>query len=146
VIAIIVALLSVYLWKKKQSEIEDVFIISNEGMLLAHKSKEIHPDMDDDILGSMLTAVQDFVKESFKEKSKFGLKRLDFGDSVIHIKRGKHIYTAVILSGKEPTDLDDSLGKLVTNIETKYEPVLETWDGNMEALRGLKDMLDDLLK
>ncbi|UCG70133.1 MAG: putative Ig domain-containing protein [Thermoplasmata archaeon] len=145
-IAVIVALLLAYLWKKKQSEIEDVFIISNEGMLLAHKSKEIRPDMDDDILGSMLTAVQDFVKESFKDKSKFGLKRLDFGDSVIHIKRGKHIYTAVILSGKEPTDLDDSLGKLVTNIETKYEPVLESWDGNMEALRGLKDMLDDLLK
>jgi hypothetical protein len=146
VIVIVATLVLVYLWKKSQSEIEDVFIISNEGLLLAHRSKELHPDMDDDILGSMLTAVQDFVKDSFKDKSKFGLKRLDFGDSVIHIKRGKHIYTAVILSGKEPTDLDNSLGKLVTKIESEYESVFDAWDGDLEALRGLKDMLDDLLK
>jgi hypothetical protein len=146
VIVAVIALLLVYLLTKKKSDIEDVFIISNSGMLLAHKSKELHPDMDDDILGSMLTAVQDFVNDSFKDKSKFGLKRLDFGDSVIHIKKGKHIYTAVILSGEEPSDLDDSLGELVTNIESKYENVFDSWDGDIEALRGLKDMLEELLK
>jgi hypothetical protein len=146
VIAVIVGLILFYIWKKGQSEIEDVFIITNNGILLAHKSKEYHPDMDDDIMGSMLTAVQEFVKDSFKEKSKFGLKRLDFGDSVIHIQRGTYIYAAVILSGDEPTDFEETLEKLVTNIETKYAEVLEAWDGDLDTVRGLKDMLDDLLK
>lgn len=146
IIAVVVTLLVVYLWKKGQTTIEDIFIVSNSGMLLAHRSKEIRPDMDDDILSSMLTAVQDFVKDSFKDKSKFGLKRLDFGESVIHIKRGKHIYMAVLLSGKEPTDLDESLGRQVSKLETKYAEILEDWDGDMDALRGMKDMLDDLSK
>ncbi len=146
VIAVVVTLLVVYLWKKGQTSIEDIFIVSNSGMLLAHRSKEIRPDMDDDVLSSMLTAVQDFIKDSFKGKSKTGLKRLDFGESVIHIKRGKYIYMAVILSGKEPADLDESLGKQVSKLEAKYAEVLEEWDGDMNVLRGMKDMLDDLIK
>jgi hypothetical protein len=146
VIALVAVLLVVYLLQKRKTEIEDIFIITNHGLLLAHKSKEIHPDMDDDIMGSMITAVQDFVKDSFKDKSKFGLKRLDFGDSVIHIQRGKYIYAAVILSGDEPSDFEETLEKLITNIETKYADVLEDWDGDLDTVRGLKDMLDDLVK
>ena len=145
-IVAIVGLILFYIWKKGKTEIEDIFIITNNGILLAHKSKEFHPDMDDDIMGSMLTAVQDFVKDSFKDKSKFGLKRLDFGDSVIHIQPGKDIYAAVILSGNETVDFEESLEKLVTDIETKYAKELEEWDGDLDTVRGLKDMLYDLLK
>jgi hypothetical protein len=146
VVAIVIVLLVIYLLKKGKTQIEDIFIITNHGILLAHKSKEFHPDMDDDIMGSMLTAVQDFVKDSFKEKSKFGLKRLDFGDSVIHIQPGKNIYAAVILSGEETADFEESLEKLVSDIEIKYADVLEEWDGDLDTVRGLKDMLDDLVK
>jgi VCBS repeat-containing protein len=146
IIAAIIGLIMFFVLKKGKNEIEDIFIITNNGILLAHKSKEFHPDMDDDIMGSMLTAVQDFVKDSFKEKSKFGLKRLDFGDSVIHIQPGKEIYAAVILSGDETDDFEESLEKLVNDIETKYADVLEDWDGDLDTVRGLKDMLDDLIK
>jgi hypothetical protein len=147
VIAVVLLLIiALFIWKKKESNIEDIFLVSNNGLLLAHRSRELRPEMDDDILSSMLTAVQDFVKDSFKDKSKFGLKRLDFGDSVIHIKRGKYIYMAVVLSGKEPADLDESLDKVVTNMEAKYDNALKDWDGNMEQVRGLKDLLDNMLK
>jgi hypothetical protein len=136
----------IFIWKRGKSQIEDIFIITNTGLLLAHRSKELSADRDDEILGSMLTAVQDFVKDSFKEKSQYGLKRLDFGDSVIHITRGKYVYMAVVLSGKEPPDLEDSLEKTVSKVETKYQDILEDWGGELEDLRGMKDMIDDLLK
>jgi hypothetical protein len=144
--AMIISMILFFIWKKKQSKIEDIFIITNTGLLLAHRSKELSADRDDEILGSMLTAVQDFVKDSFKDKSQYGLKRLDFGDSVIHITRGKYVYMAVILSGKEPPDLEDSLEKTVSKVETKYQDILEDWGGEIEDLRGMKDMIDDLLK
>jgi parallel beta-helix repeat protein len=144
--AVVISVLMFFIWKKKQSKIEDIFIITNTGLLLAHRSKELSADRDDEILGSMLTAVQDFVKDSFKDKSKYGLKRLDFGDSVIHITRGKYVYMAVILSGKEPPDLEDSLEKTVSKVETKYEDILEDWGGELDDVRGMKDMIDDLLK
>ncbi len=52
----------------------------------------------------------------------------------------------MVLSGNEPADLGETLEHLVSKIESKYEPVLKEWDGDMEELRGMKDMLDGLLK
>jgi len=146
IIVVVVLLVLFLLMKKRASQIEDIFIISNAGILLAHKSKELRPDMDDDILSGMLTAIQDFVKDAFREKSKFGLRRLDFGDSLIHLKRSKNFYVAVVLSGSEPTNLEDKLDKTISNIEDKYGKILERWSGDRGQLRGIKDQLGELLK
>ena len=148
IIIILIILLVLLVLRKKRTygEIEDIFVISRAGLLLAHKSKEIRPDMDDDILSGMLTAIQDFVKDAFGEKSKFGLKRLDFGDSEIRLKRGNGYFIAVVFTGTEPANLEANLDKTIVNLEDKYGNVLETWAGNRSQLRGIKDQLDDLLK
>jgi len=150
VIIIVIIIFFKLIKKKKQpiAQIEDIFIISNNGILLAHKSKELRPDMDDDILSGMLTAIQDFVGDAFADKSKSNLKRLDFGDSEIHLKRGKGFYLAVVLSGvgEEPTDLEDKLDKTIAKIEAEFGTVLENWKGHYKDVRGIKDHLDELLK
>ncbi|UCE39124.1 MAG: putative Ig domain-containing protein [Thermoplasmata archaeon] len=146
VIAVICSLVLFMILKRKKATIEDIFIISNSGLPLAHRSKELRPDVDDDILSSMLTAVQEFIRDSFREKSKYGLRRLDFGDSVIHIKKGEHIYIAVVLVGDEPQDLEETLENMVSRIESKYGEILEDWDGDMEQLRGIKDIMDELMR
>ncbi|MCK5559171.1 MAG: hypothetical protein KAJ51_01200, partial [Thermoplasmata archaeon] len=150
-IIIIVAIIIIFILIKKKKQpipkIEDIFIISNNGILLAHKSKELRPDMDNDILSGMLTAIQDFVGDAFAEKSKSDLRRLDFGDSEIHLKRGKDFYLAVVLTGtgEEPADLEDKLDETIAKIEAEYGTVLENWKGQYKDVRGIKDHLDDLL-
>jgi hypothetical protein len=149
VIVIIIILLFVFILKKKKgpvSEIEDIFLISDSGMLLAHKSKELRPDSNEDILSGMLTAIQDFIRDAFKDKTQFGLRRLDFGDSEIHLKRGTGFFLAVVLSGTEPPDFEIKLDKTVKDIEAKYGDVLSDWKGNFSQVRGIKDQLDGLLK
>jgi hypothetical protein len=146
IIVIVILLLIFIILKKKRSEIEDIFVISNAGILLAHKTKELRPDMDDNILSGMLTAIQDFIKDAFKDKTKFGLRRLDFGDSVIHLSRGNGYYIAVVLSGEEPKNLEDKLNKTNAKIQAKYGGVLANWKGNLSEVRGIKDELDELLK
>jgi hypothetical protein len=94
----------------------------------------------------MLTAIQDFIKDAFKDKSKFGLRRLDFGDSVIHLKRGKGFYIAVVLSGDEPKNLAGRLDTTIKKIEGRYGKVLENWRGNLSEVRGIKDELDLIVK
>ena len=125
---------------------EDIFLISEAGILIAHKSRELRPDIDDDILSGMLTAIQDFIKDALKDKCKSGLKRLDLGDGAIHLKRGNSFYIAVVLSGTEPANLESKLNKTVAKIEAKYGKILEHWDGNRNKLTGMKDQLDELLK
>ena len=148
IVVVVIIIVILFLKKKKipESYIEDIFIISKAGILLAHKSREMKPDIDDDILSGMLTAIQDFVKDAFADKSKFGLKRLDFGDSEIRLKRGKGFYIAVVFSGAEPANLEEKLDKTAADIEIEYGDILENWTGNRNQVRGIKDHLDDLLK
>ncbi len=147
IIIVIIILAFIFLKKKKIAQIEDIFVVSNSGILLAHRSKEIRPDIDDQILGGMLTAIQDFIRDAFKDKTEFGLRRLDFGDSEIHLKRGNNYYIAVVLSGtgQEPADLEDKLEKTIERIEENFGEVLENWKGDLSQVRGIKDQLDDLL-
>jgi hypothetical protein len=150
IIIIVIILLFIFIQKRKQpkSKIEDIFIISDAGILLAHKSKELRPDVDDTILSGMLAAIQDFIRDAFKDKTNFGLRRLDFGDSEIRLKRGTGFFLAVVFSGEgtEPPDLDEKLDKTIEDIETNYGEKLENWTGNLNQMRGIKDHLDNLLK
>jgi OOP family OmpA-OmpF porin len=102
--------------------------------------------MDDDILSGMLTAIQDFVRDAFKDKSKFALKRLDFGESEIFMARGTGFYIAVVFSGTEPPELEEKLDKTITDIEAEFGEILKEWAGNRNEVRGIKDHLDGLLK
>jgi len=149
VFVVIVILVFIILKKRHPTaKIEDIFLITNSGILLAHKTKELRPDIDDTILSGMLTAIQDFIKDAFKDKTKFGLKRLDFGDSEIHLKRGNGFFIAVVLSGdgNKPANLEKRLDKTASEIEAKYGKILSKWSGNLNQVRGIKDQLDGLLK
>jgi len=147
IIAVIMILALLMIFKKKKStKIEDIFLISSGGVLLAHKSKELRPDRDDDILSGMLTAIQDFVKDAFTDKSKSGLKKLEFGDSVIHLRRGTGFYIAVVVDGTEEDGLEEKLDQAVENIENEYGERLKDWDGKVSDMSEIKDQLDILLK
>ncbi len=124
--------------------IEEVFLISNSSLLIAHNTRRLKPDMDDDILAGMLTAVQSFIKDSFKEEGDWRLNRLEFANNNIIVERGDHVYMAVMYSGK----LDESgLRKIrdtIEHIEEEYGEYLEDWDGDLNNLRGTKDILREI--
>ena len=80
--------------------VEDVFLIHSDGRLIAHYSRKFREEIDEDIFSGMLTVVQDFVKDSFKSRSRVGMKRLDFGDSKILIERSPHTFLATVVSAR----------------------------------------------
>lgn len=146
IVIVIILIVVFFILLKKRAKIEDIFLISNGGVLLAHKSMELRPDRDEDILSGMLTAIQDFAKDAFTTKSKSGLKRLDFGDSVIHLKRGKGFFIAVVLAGQEPANFESKLDKTIENIESNFGEALARWSGKVSDLDGIKGQLDGVFK
>src|SRR5437879_8874238 len=82
--------------------VEDVYLIHSDVRLIAHYSRKFREEIDEDIFSGMLTVVQDFVKDSFKSRSRVGMKRLDFGDSKILIERSPHTFLATVVFGQEP--------------------------------------------
>ncbi len=125
--------------------VEDVFLIHSDGRLIAHYSRKFREEIDEDIFSGMLTVVQDFVKDSFKSRSRVGMKRLDFGDSKILIERSPHTFLATVVFGQEPKLLPLYMLQVLKEVEDRYGTVLEKWTGLLHQLDGIDDVIKKLV-
>lgn len=125
--------------------VEDAFLVHSDGRLIAHQSRKFREEIDEDIFSGMLTVVQEFVKDSFKQRTKLGLKRMDFGDSKILIERSPNTYVAAVILGKEPRLLPLYMVEILREIEDKYGSVLEHWNGLLNQLAGIEDIIKKLV-
>ena len=125
--------------------VEDVFLIHSDGRLISHHSRKFREEIDEDIFSGMLTVVQDFIKDSFKSRTRLGIKRLDFGDSKILIERSPHTFLATVVLGQEPNLLPLYILQILKEVEDKYGDVLEKWTGLLNRLAGVDDIIKKLL-
>jgi hypothetical protein len=152
---------SVYLWhakhgvirryiKKEQSKleksftVEDVFLIYKDGRLIAHNTRRLKPDVDKDILTGMLTAVQNFVKESFQKDEAGVLDEMHYGNLRILIENGPYANMAVVVSGEEPRDMRDKMRRILKDIHHMYGDYLGRWDGDTTALEECKKIIGEI--
>jgi PKD repeat protein len=134
------------LYYRARMVVDDVFIIYHDGNLMAHQTRRLKPGMDDQILGSMLVAIQEFVKDSFKDETSTGLNRMDFGEKKVLVEKGDHIYLAVVLHGKHEGRVPQRMKETISRAESDYYNALDGWDGDLEKVRGIKDETDPLLR
>jgi PKD repeat protein len=126
--------------------VDEVFIIYNDGRLMAHQTRRLKPGMDDEILSSMLVAIQGFVKDSFKDESSTHLQRLDFGEKKILVERGDSFYLAVVLHSHRAGNVPQRMQAVIEDIHREYGQALIGWDGDLEKVRGVKDQTEKLFK
>jgi hypothetical protein len=120
--------------------LENIFLIHNDGRLVAHVSKEDNTNLDKDVVSAMFTAVQEFVKDSF-QKGEVGLKKLEIGDKKVTIEKGQSAYLALIYSGWPAKETFENLPMLMRDIEERYKGKLEKWNGTMKTVKGVDKML-----
>ncbi|MGD0818193.1 MAG: PKD domain-containing protein [Methanomassiliicoccales archaeon] len=145
VIAIITTIL-IFLIYRTLVPVDEVFIIFQDGQLMAHQTRRIKPGMDDDILASMFVAIQMFVKDSFKDESSTGLNRMDFGKKKILVEKGESFYLAVVLHSNRTGSIPKRMQIVIDDIQKNYGPALKVWDGDLEKVRGVKDSVNSLVK
>ncbi|MCK4718717.1 MAG: hypothetical protein KAT70_08620 [Thermoplasmata archaeon] len=125
--------------------VEDVFIIYNDGRLIAHSTKRFKPVADDQVVGSMLTALRDFVKYSLKSDAG-ELDELTYGDLRILIERHPEFYMACVLrGGRMPKDMRVHMRNAIKNIDKRYSEALKEWDGNYQRLKDIKFIADKMV-
>ncbi|MDD1771635.1 MAG: PKD domain-containing protein [Methanomassiliicoccales archaeon] len=130
--------LMIYLYLSRPI-VDEVFVMYHDGMLLAHQTRRMKPGMDDEILGGMLIALQNFVRDSFKDESETMLRRLDFGERKMLVERKDDFFLAVLLSGKRAGWAPQRMQKTLDVINEKYAKELHGWDGDLEKVRGIRD-------
>ncbi|MEW5760049.1 MAG: putative Ig domain-containing protein [Candidatus Thermoplasmatota archaeon] len=128
--------------KIEKFAIDDIFLTYKDGRLIYHTTRKLRPEADSQVIASMLTAVQEFVKDSFSRGAP--LDGMKYEDSNIIIESGYHVALAVVLSGPEPAGLREEVKEAVKNIETEYARLLPQWDGDIDRLRGVTKFLVSL--
>ena len=131
-------------------QVEQVFLIHGDtGLLLAHAVAADAHGTDGDLVSSMLTAIRDFVADSFETSGDGGLKRFTVGERSVLVEPGPHMAVAAVVRGQPPAALLERLQETLETLHTQFRRRLQNFDGDnapfSTAVPTLEDCLDTVL-
>ncbi len=142
IILIVMILVIKRQFKRGKFIINDIFVIYNDGRVLAHQSFESRSNLDESAMGGMLTAIQNFVSESFQDHEDEQLKEIKYGGFRILLVHGKNIYLAIICTGDfSARTLLRDMQKLESVIELKFGKALDKWNGDMKKVKAIGELI-----
>lgn len=127
--------------------VEQIFLIHRQsGILLQHVEAEHHVGKDPDLVSGMLTAIQEFVKDSFDSQTGEMLDTLRMdGDHSVWIEQGPQAVLAAVIRGIPPLELRDRFRELLDHVQRLYGAKLEDFQGQTKAFAMIRPDLEDAL-
>ena len=123
--------------------VEQVFLIHRpSGLLLQHLTASGTTAQDADMVSGMLTAIRDFVQDSFKVDADEGLQTLKVGDLSVWIEQGPHALLAVVVRGTAPPPLRTTLQQVLEAVHAQYSDLLESFAGNAARFEAARPLLE----
>jgi outer membrane protein OmpA-like peptidoglycan-associated protein len=117
--------------------VEQVFLIHREtGLLLGHVAFSDGVVQDADLISGMLTAIQDFVRDSFGPKKTDELEVMQVGDFKLWLQHGPLALLAAVVSGQPPPELREVFEREVEAIHQEFGSTLQNFDGDTSAMAG----------
>ena len=128
-------------------QVEQVFLIHKEtGLLLQHLVADTAISKDPDMVSGMLTAIQDFISDSFSVEQNSGLDSLRLGDLTVLVEHGPSAVLAVVVRGPVPQGLQETLSETIEDIHQKENQRLKQYDGDPAQFEHLRPILTHCLK
>ena len=122
--------------------VEHVFLINRKsGLLIAHVTADNATSEDPQLISSMLSAIQDFVKDSFHEKEQSGLDTIRFGELRLWSEVGPFATLVAVIRGNPPEELHEIVRDVLLRIHDEYALALEQFDGDNSQLVGIETRL-----
>ncbi len=126
--------------------VEQVFAIHREtGLLLAHVSRAQDGAQENEMISGMLTAVQDFVHDSFVETEDAELDTVELGEFNVWIEHGPRALLCAVVTGTPPRELRNMLQRTLEELHSDFAPVLAQYDGDTESAAGMRPLLEACL-
>ncbi|MCA9187272.1 MAG: hypothetical protein R3E01_32630 [Pirellulaceae bacterium] len=126
--------------------IEQVLLIHRDsGLLLAQASTSADREKDADLVSGMLTAIRDFVRDSFGGNSADMLDAMQVGDRTVWVEDGPEAVLAVAFRGYPPQELRERLIETLEQIHVDYREPLASFAGDDTAMQPAEELLEPLL-
>jgi outer membrane protein OmpA-like peptidoglycan-associated protein len=127
--------------------VEQAFLIHAEtGLLLAHAWAPELKASDPDLISGMLTAIRDFVADSFaREGDAGGLRRFCVGELTVMVEQGPRAVLAVVVRGEAPDSLLEQLQDTLETIHLQFAGALADFEGDTAAFDPARPLLEECL-
>ena len=127
--------------------VEQVFLIHREsGLLLMHVvAPEVEAE-DADMVSGMLTAIQDFVRDSFRLDSEESLQTMEVGDLFVWVEQGPRAGIAAAIRGDAPIELRQKLRKVVEAVHLEMQSELADFEGDASDFEKMRPMVEECLE
>lgn len=127
--------------------VEEVFLIHRDtGGLLQHVSAQKNVSEDADMVSAMLTAIQDFAHDSFKESENATLDSLQLNDLAVWLERSPDAVLAGVIRGNPPLTLREIFKESVEAIQFVQQEDFDNFDGNTVKFEKSRPMMDNCLQ
>jgi len=127
--------------------VEQVFLIERaSGLLLQHVTAGSGEVRDADMVSGMLTAIRDFVKDSFSVTDTEGLEGLKVGELSVWIEQGPRAILAAVLRGTAPRTFRTTLQTALERIHLEFADELEQFSGDTARFEGARPALETCLQ
>jgi outer membrane protein OmpA-like peptidoglycan-associated protein len=126
--------------------VEQVFLIHREtGLLLLHLGLEDATRQDADQISAMLTAIRDFVQDSFRTSGADTLDALRVGDVSVSIEQGPHAVLAAVVRGTAPRNLQTVFQDALEAVHRQFGLELEAFHGDAAPFERARPILESCL-
>ena len=125
--------------------VREVFLIHNKtGVLLQQATKDAVAN-DGDMISSMFSAIQEFVRDSFIGTENRELETIDLGSFKLWIQHGTHAIIAGAVSGSPPMELKGVFRQALDGIEKDYAQAFEAFKGDVTPFESTRPILERCL-
>ncbi len=127
--------------------VEQVFLIHRKtGLLLQHVVGGAGAVQDVDMVSSMLTAIRDFVQDSFGTRSEEVLDNFQVGELTVMVEQGPLALLAVVVRGAAPKDLRVVFQEAIEQIHVEHAQSLDAFAGDAAPFEKTRLYLEDCLR
>ncbi len=124
--------------------LEGLLVLYKDGRLIYHAEPGAEAKLESpEVIGSMFAAVTEFIRDSFREAG--ALSRMSYGEHTIVLERSAHLVGAAISYGAPDSAMREKLKETLKRLELAYAGVVEGWNGDRAAFRGIEALVAPLL-
>jgi len=125
--------------------VREVFLIHGKtGVMLQQVAREA-VTKDADMISSMFTAIQEFVRDSFVGTESRELETIDLGSFKLWIQHGPYAMVAGAVSGSPPRELNGRFHAALDEIEEKFAHELRSFQGDATMFDSARPILERCL-
>jgi OOP family OmpA-OmpF porin len=127
--------------------VEQVLLVHAEtGILLAHAAPPDLDTTDADLVSSMMSAIRDFVRDSFKGREQGGLRTFRVDEFTILVEQGPRALLAAKVRGQPPDDLLERMQVTLETVHFEFGDPLKQFDGDAAAFAATVPLLEERLE